>query len=760
MKLLVALLSAVCGLVQAAEPPRAEIERYCIDCHDSLSEKGGIDLDAILGDDPSTHRETWEKVVKQLAARHMPPVGKERPDEPTYEALLADLTASLDARPAAPVPGPVFRRLTRIEYQNAVRDLLAVEFDAKAAFPTDEISHGFDNVTVGDLSPALLDRYLSAAQTIARQAVGTSTETGITAIRVRPDITQEYHVPGLPLGTRGGVLVKHVFAQSGDYEVKVRLQRDRNEQVEGMNGEHEMQILLDREVKAEFTVKPAKDKNYEKIDAHLEARFRVESGQHDLGVTFLPNGAPVLERLRQPYQTSTNLHRHPRLSPAVYQVTITGPFDPTGAGDTPSRRLIFGAASDRILAGGDHKKTRLTLPFISPDSGPAGLTVSGKSILSPILRRAWRREITDADLERVLPFVREAKSLESGIEAALAAILVSREFLFRAESSGDDDALASKLAFFLWSSLPDDALLSQRPLDLEAQARRMLRDPRARALVTNFADQWLYLRNLDSITPDARLFPDFDHNLRESMRTETSRLVADVIENDRSVLALLRTDRTWLDERLAAHYGIPHIHGSRFREVSLASESQRGGLLRQGSIQTITSYATRTSPVIRGHWILKNLLASDPPPPPPDVPALDGVISESLPIRERLAKHREMAACASCHNLMDPVGFALEHYDAIGRWRAEADARGGFADGSEFEGVAGLEEALLKRPELFVTALTEKLMTYALGRGLEAGDRPAVRRIVKAAREDDWKFSRIVVGIVTSEPFILQSPWP
>lgn len=296
-------------------------------------------------------------------------------------------------------------------------------------------------------------------------------------------------------------------------------------------------------------------------------------------------------------------------------------------------------------------------------------------------------------------------------------------------------------------------MLAQRPLDLEGQTRRLLRDPRSQALVTNFADQWLYLRNLESITPDARLFPDFDHNLRESLRTETSRLVADLIEHDRSVLALLRTDRTWLDGRLAAHYGIPHVEGSRFREVALAPEWQRGGLLRQGSIQTVTSYATRTSPVIRGHWILKNLLASDTPPPPPDVPALDGVISESLPIRERLAKHREMAACASCHNLMDPVGFAMENFDAIGRWRAEADARGGFADGSEFEGVAGLEDALLRRPELFVTALTEKLMTYALGRGLEAGDMPEVRKIVREAKEKDWRFSEIVVGIVASASF-------
>ncbi len=722
-----ALLLAL-SLHAPAAPPRDLLQRYCIDCHDAEVTKGGIDLEALLGDDIVKHAGTWEKVVKQLNARHMPPIGKKRPDEAGYDQLITALTTELDAQPPKAIAGPAFRRLTRTEYQSAVRDLLAVEFDAKAAFPTDEISHGFDNITVGDLPPALLDRYISAAQKIARQAVGTSTQPEITAIRVRPDITQEYHVPGLPLGTRGGVLVKHVFAQSGDYEVQVRLQRDRNEQVEGMRGQHQLKILLNREVQSEFTVKPAKDKNYEMIDAHLKARFHVTSGQHDLGVTFLPNGSPVLERLRQPYKSSYNLHRHPRLNPAVYQVTITGPLKAEGAGDTPSRRLLFGEQT--------------------------GVSVSPESILKPILRRAWRRDITAADLERLLPFVRAAPSLEKGIESALAAILVSREFLFRTEQKADEATLASKLAFFLWSSLPDDELLSQRPLDLEAQARRMLRDPRAKALVTNFADQWLYLRNLDAITPDARLFPDFDHNLRESLRTETSLLFADVIENDRGVLDLLRTDRTWLDERLAAHYGIPHIHGSRFREVKLDPQTQRGGLLRQGSILTVTGYATRTSPVIRGHWILKNLLATEPPPPPPNVPALDGVISELLPIRERLAKHREMAACASCHNLMDPVGFALENYDAIGRWRAEADARGGFADGSEFEGVAGLEEVLLKRPELFVTALTEKLMIYALGRGLEANDMPAVRKIVNRAKASGWRFSEIIVGIVTSISFV------
>jgi len=721
-----------------APPPREVLERFCIDCHDADVKKGGVDLSTILELDTAKHAATWEAVVKQLSARHMPPIGKKRPDDAGYEAAVRQLTSELDKQPANPGRGPTLRRLTRVEYQNAVRDLLAIEFDARAAFPTDEISHGFDNITVGDLPPALLDRYITAAQKIARQAVGVSDTPEITTVRVRPDITQEHYEPGLPLGTRGGVLIAQVVSREGDYDVQVRLQRDRNEQVEGMNGEHELQILVNREVQAEFTVKPAKNKNYEMIDAHLKARLHLPAGQHGIGVTFLPKGSPLLERLRQPYKSSFNLHRHPRLSPAVYQVTITGPYNAKNVGDTPSRRLIFGAGS-----------------------------TDAKAVLTPIMRRAWRRPITDEDLARVLPFIHNAKDFESGIESALAAILVSREFLFRTEADQPlspyrltDLELASRLSFFLWSSLPDDELLSQSPLNIEAQARRMLRDPRAQALVTNFADQWLYLRNLDSITPDARLYPDFDHNLRESLRAETSLLFGDLVKNDRSVLELLRTDRTWLDERLAAHYGIPHIHGSRFREVKLAPEWQRGGLLRHGSILTVTSYATRTSPVIRGHWILKNLLATEPPPPPPDVPALDGVISESLPIRERLAKHREMAACASCHNLMDPVGFALENYDAIGRWHAEADSRGGFADGSEFEGVNGLEEVLLKRPELFVTALTEKLLTYALGRGLESHDAPAVRRIVRRAREKGWKFSEIIVGIATSVPFTMRSSAP
>ncbi|MCB1208637.1 MAG: DUF1592 domain-containing protein [Verrucomicrobiales bacterium] len=744
MRLFLPVLFALAS-ASAADTPTAVIERFCIDCHDADTKKGELDLSSILSDDITTHSEIWENVVRQLNVRFMPPAGKQRPSEEGYADLISAFTSELDAHAAAhPNPGrtDTLRRLTRTEYQNAVRDLLAVDFDAQTLLPADESSHGFDNITVGDLPPRLLDRYLTAAQKIARLAVGNSAEPEITAVRVAGDVTQEDHVPGLPLGTRGGALIPHVFAQEGDYEVQVRLQRDRNEQVEGMRGQHEVQVLLDRDLKAQFTVRPAKDKNYEKIDAHLKTRFHVASGAHELGVTFPAQGSPILERLRQPYKASFNLHRHPRQSPAVYQVTLTGPFDAKGAPDTPSRRLLFAQSS-----------------------------TDAKTILTPLLRRAYRRPVNDEDLARILPFVKQAPSFEEGLESAIAAILVSREFLFRTERDQPqspyrltDLELASRLSFFLWSSIPDEGLLSG-PLDLEAQAKRMLRDPRAAALVQNFADQWLYLRNLDSITPDARLYPDFDQNLRDSLRAETEHLFEDIIQKDRSVLDLLRNDHTWLDERLAAHYGIPHIYGSRFREVALSPEWQRGGLLRQGSILTVTSYATRTSPVIRGHWVLKNILGTSPPPPPPNVPALDGVIAESLPIRQRLAMHRENAACASCHALMDPIGFSLENYDAIGRWHdamngQKIDALGGFADGSEFAGVSGLEEALLKHPELFVATLTEKLLTYALGRGLETSDAPAVRKIVQRAKENGWKFSQLIVGIVTSVPFTMRSTQP
>ena len=742
------------------------IQQYCADCHNSGKKKGELDFEAVRPEALAGHSDDWERVARKLRARQMPPVGKDRPDEKTYDAVAAQLETALDALEVRhPNPGrtDTLRRLTRTEYQNAVRDLLLVDIDAGALLPKDESSHGFDNITVGDLSPTLLDRYISAAQKISRLAVGTPGRSqGGDTFRIRPDLTQEEHVEGLPPGTRGGALLPYTFPRDGEYEVQVRLTRDRNEEVEGLHESHEVEFLLDRKQVGSFTVAPPPGRrNFETVDQKLKVRFPVTAGPHQLGITFLKNPGELLETKRQPYNAHFNMHRHPRLTPAVYQVSINGPYDSTGPGESPSRRRIF----------------------VTHPAKPADEDRAAEKILSTLMRRAYRRPVTAADLHKPMEFfraTRKAAGFESGIEAALSAILVSPNFLFRVEQDPagvkpgqvyriTDLELASRLSFFLWSSIPDDELLDlaiagklHQPAVLEQQARRLLADARSRNLVSNFADQWLYLRNLDSMTPELRLFPDFDDNPRQSFRQETELFFESVLREDRSVLDLLKADYTFLNERLARHYGIPGIYGSRFRRVTLDPSAERGGLLRQGSILTVTSYATRTSPVIRGHWILANLLGSPPPPPPPNVPALkENTISSSVSVRERLAEHRSNAACASCHALMDPVGFSLENFDAVGRWRSTEDGSpidttGGWPDGSRFNGVAGLEQGLLKRPDIFVGTLGEKLLTFALGRGMNPSDGPALRRIVREARAHDYKFSSVILGLVQSEPFTMR----
>ncbi len=747
------------GVGRAQQP--SAIKQYCTGCHNQSAKIGGLALDTIAAENVTQHPEVWEKVVRKLRARYMPPAGLPRPDERTYDALVASLETSLDS--AKPNPGrtDTFRRLNRTEYQNVIRDLLAVEVDVTALLPSDESSHGFDNVTVGDLSPTLLERYLSAAQRISRLAIGSPPRSpGGDTIQLPPDLTQEEHFDKLPLGTRGGTVVPYTFPLDAEYEIVLRLARDRNEHIEGLREAHEVEFMLDGERVGLFTVTPPPaGQDHSLADQHLRLRVPVKAGPHVIGVAFPKKPSALLETERQPYQAHFNMDRHPRITPAVYSININGPYEAKGPGETPSRRRIF---VRRPAQAGE-------------EEGCAS------QILTTLMRRAYRRPVTAGDLEVPLKFYREARKdggFEAGIEMALRAVLVSPEFLFRVEQDPagvapqtayriSDLELASRLSFFLWSSIPDDELLDaaiggklHTPAVLEQQARRLLADARARVLVSNFAEQWLYLRNLASTTPDMRLFPDFDDNLRQAFRQETELFFESLLREDRSVLDLLRANYTFVNQRLAKHYGIPNVYGSRFRRITFGSGSERGGLLRQGSVLTVTSYATRTSPVIRGKWILTNILGEAPPPPLPAVPALkeNSGLGKTLSMRERMAEHRANPACSGCHQLMDPVGFSLENYDAVGRWRTAEeskpiDASGGLPDGSKFEGVAGLQKALLGRPELFVTTVTEKLLTYSLGRGVEYYDAPAVRKVVREARAQDYRFSSLILGIVNSAPF-------
>jgi mono/diheme cytochrome c family protein len=742
----------------------ALVDEYCVACHDEHEKEGGLALDTVALKDVAQHPEVWEKVVRKLRARQMPPVGrKDRPDEATYDAVVAYLETSLD-RAAATHPNPgrtaTIRRLTRTEYQNAIRDLLALEIDATSLLPADESSYGFDNVTVGDLSPTLLDRYVSAAEKISRLAVGRPGRSpGGDTIRIPPDLTQEEHLDGLPLGTRGGAVVRYTFPTDGEYEVQVRLTRDRDEHVEGLTEAHDLELLLDKARIRVFALTPPQGPSeHATADQHLAIRVPVKAGPHDLGVAFLKKPSLLSETTRRPYQARFNSYRHPRIQPAVFSVSIIGPFGAAAPGDTPSRRRIFGS---RPRSDGPEER-------------------AAARILTALMKRAYRRPVTNADLERPLALFDKSRAeggFDAGIEMALSAVLVSPHFLFRLEPEPagirphtpyrvSDIELASRLSFFLWSSIPDEELLDEaiagrlhQPAVLERQVRRMMADARSRALVSNFASQWLHLRNLASITPDMRLFPDFDDNLRQAFRQETELFVDSILREDRSVLDLLRADYTFVNQRLARHYGIPRVYGSHFRRVALDEHSQRGGLLRQGSILTVTSYATRTSPVVRGKWVLDNLLGVPPPPPLPDVPALkDDTVDGNLTVRKRLAEHRSNKTCAGCHNLMDPIGLSLERFDAVGRRRSvedgvPIDASGGLPDGSRFADVDGLEAALLRRPDLFVGAFTEKLLTYASGRGMEYYDAPAVRTIVREARAHDFRISSIVLGVVKSQPF-------
>jgi mono/diheme cytochrome c family protein len=754
------------------------LDRYCVTCHNERVKTADLMLDRVDITNPGGNPDVWEKVMRKVRIGTMPPPNMPQlsPDDRT--ALLTLLETSLDAAWAEkPNPGrtETLRRLNRTEYRNAVRDLLSLDIDANSLLPADESGHGFDNVTVGDLPPTLLDRYISAAQKVSRLAIG-STQTSMQAdtIRLPADRTQETHVSGLPLGTRGGASIPYTFAQDGEYEIQVWLARDLSGNVGGLRERtrsHEMVVLVDREQVKSFTIQKLVDDDTT-LDKDLRVRVNVTAGPHDIGVTFINDSSSLLEAQRQPLLARFNERRHPRTAPAVDQVSVSGPYAPKGATDTPSRRRIFVCRP----AESDKEKE----------------IECAKTILSTLMRRAYRRPVSKAEIEGPLALYREGRTdgdFDAGIGRALSAVLINPEFLFRVEADPafakatagkpregnvyriTDLELASRLSFFLWSSIPDDELLDaairgrlSRPEELEKQTRRMLADRRSLNLATNFAGQWLRLRNLDAFVPSTRLYPEFDDNIREGFRQETELFFDSVVREDRSVLDLIRADYTFLNERLAKHYGIPNVYGSHFRRVTVGPETRRGGLLRHGSVLAVTSYATRTSPIIRGVYVLDNIFGAPPPPPLPNVPALDeGTVSASLPMRERLAAHRKNAVCASCHRTIDPVGFALENFNAVGQWRSyegegePIDASGALPGAGEFSGVAGLEDALLGRPEMFTGALTEKLLTFALGRGVEYYDAPAVRKIVRDTAKDGYRFSSLILGIVKSVPFQMRS---
>jgi hypothetical protein len=753
----------------SAAPSREVITRYCVSCHNDRLKSGGLALDKVDVEQVAANPELWEKVVRKIRARAMPPTGpgRRRPDEPTYVAFQTYLETSLDrAAAGAPDPGrtDTFHRLNRTEYQNAVRDLLALDIDAASLLPADDASHGFDNVNVGALSPTLLDRYLAAAQKVSRLAIGGSVRSpGALTVVLPADLTQDDHFEGLPYGTRGGTTFRHTFPLDAEYKFQIHLTRDRNENFEGLSEPQDVELALDGERLEVFPIAARQPRGQEDperdapADAGMVINVPVAAGPHVVSVAFIKKPSVLSEAARQPFKADYN----GRNQAAIFSVSVAGPYGATAPGDTPSRRRLFECRPAK----------------------PATEAACAKTIVTSLARRAYRRAATNEDVQELLEFYKEGRAdgggFEAGIEMAVRAVLASPEFLFRIERDPagvppnaayrlGDVALASRLSFFLWSSIPDETLLDlaireklSDPAMLEQQVRRMLADRRSETLVTNFAGQWLYLRNLRASNPDPRLFPDFDDNMRQAFRRETELFVESVKNEDRSVLDLLRANYTFLNERLAKHYGIPHVYGSHFRRVELPADGPRGGLLGQASMLTVTSYGNRTSPVQRGKWVLENLMGMPPPPAPGNVPPLKDAAAAGkvLSMRERMVEHRANPACASCHQIMDPIGLSTENFDAVGRWRVKSesgeqvDASGGLPDGSTFDGVIGLKRALLNRPELFVSTMTEKLMTYALGRGVDYYDEPAVRAILRDARASDYKFSSIVLGIVNSTPF-------
>jgi hypothetical protein len=757
---------------QLAANASATIDKYCLECHDYAGQEAGLSLEGIDLVNVAAHADTFEKVIRKLRGLQMPPPGGARPTPDERMALVSYLETSLDsAAREHPNPGPAaIHRLNRAEYGNAIRELLALDVDPAEYLPADDEGYGFDNIAdILRTSPSLLEQYLSGSAKLAALAVGDPHTRALTSVyRAPSDLAQGEHVEGLPLGTRGGILIKHYFPLDGDYDFSVFLLRNIVGYMTGLEWPHQVEIAIDGERvfladvggEADNAMSDANmSAAANAIDDRLRTRVFVPAGPHEVSVAFLKKSAAETQEPLELHTRNLDLQDMNGI-PVLDYVNIAGPFDAKGAGDTPSRRKIF-----TCRPANEAKPDDLTCPT---------------EILSRLAREAYRRPATEDDVGLLLKFYTTGSQkggFEGGIENALRVLLTSPAFLFRGEPDPPSVApgtmyavgdlpLASRLSFFLWSAPPDDELLKLAeagkltdPGIYKQQVRRMLTDPRSDALVKNFASQWLFLRNLQNAHPSVEDFPDFDDNLRTAMRRETELSFENMIREDRPVPELLTADYTFVNERLARHYGIPGVYGSEFRKVHLDDPNRRG-LLGQASVLTVTSNPNRTSPVLRGKFVLENVLGTPPPAPPPNVPSLKenqaGQAAES--VRARLEEHRRNPVCATCHDIMDPIGLALENFDAIGQWRTKepggpVDASGQLADGTHVDGPVALRKALTADPEQFVRVVTAKLLTYALGRGLEAYDMPVVRMIAADAKKDDYRFAAVIDGIVNSVPF-------
>jgi hypothetical protein len=764
------LLETICS----AQNPQL-LNQYCVTCHNQRLKTAGLVLEGMDPTKIPADSEAWEKVVRKLRTGAMPPPGLPRPDGGAVRTFVAAIESRLDsAAQAKPYAGrPLLHRLNRAEYANAIRDLLALDVDTATLLPPDDAAYGFDNISdVLGLSPSLQERYLSAAANISALAVGDPhAKPASTTYRVRQDLSQNQPIEGLPLGTIGGILVHHNFPLDGEYVFQAKLYRTNLNIMRGLEFPHQVEFTVGGQRihlaniggntdLASLFEKPTE--TGDAVDARLHVRVNVKAGPQSVTAAFLEGQRVERPERLQPFERSSTDNFDWSGWPHIQTLSITGPFNATGPGDTPSRRRIFVCRPGKTIEE----------------------TLCARRILAALVRRAYRQPVSETDLTRILGFYESGRrdgGFEAGIELALERILASPKFVLRVEKDSpgatpgsayriNDLELASRLSFFLWSSIPDDELLVlakahklHEPATLQQQTLRMLRDPKSQAVVTNFAGQWLHLRNVRNILPNSDEFPDFDDNLRQAFQRETELFFESVLKEDRSALDLLTANYTFLNERLARHYGIPGIYGSQFRRVILKDDFRRG-LLGQGSILAVTSHAERTSPVVRGKWILENILGMPVPPPPPDVPTLRENKDREKPLtmREQMVEHRASAVCASCHKTMDPIGLALENFDAVGAWRTRdaggpIDVSGELADGTRVNGVVDLRNAIVSRPEMFAGTLAEKLLIYALGRGLDDRDMPVVRGIVREAAQTDYKMSSLILGVIRSTPFQMRT---